>query len=326
MRVLILGSGAVGQVLGIFLQRAGVKLGYYARPESAERLSQALQQGGMPLFQVSYLRRKDPIQRILKDYEVLRDTAACQQFNPDQIWVTTPSTVYYTEWFKDFLRGFGARTVVGFAPEGKRPEFILQFEPDIDFIVGGITFIAWQGDLEGGGGRPKAVNFWLPPFVEIPVVGAEPGCSQVVRLLKKGGLRASMKGNNFSESQAALTGVMTAFTAGVELAGWSFSSFRKSPWLEHAALAAREAVNSQLPDANSLSRTALNVILSRLGMSVLSRFLPLLFPFKIELYLKFHYTKTREQTLHLLELFIREGEAQSFEVAHLKALLDGLRA
>ena len=35
MKVLMVGCGAVGQVFGLHLQKAGVELGFYARPGSA---------------------------------------------------------------------------------------------------------------------------------------------------------------------------------------------------------------------------------------------------------------------------------------------------
>ena len=50
MKVLIVGCGAVGQVFGLYLQKAGVELGFYARPGSADRLKQALEHGGIASF------------------------------------------------------------------------------------------------------------------------------------------------------------------------------------------------------------------------------------------------------------------------------------
>ena len=63
MKVLIVGCGAVGQVFGLYLRRAGVELGFYARPASADKLQQALNGGGLPLFQTSYFRKRNPIWR-----------------------------------------------------------------------------------------------------------------------------------------------------------------------------------------------------------------------------------------------------------------------
>ncbi|MGB7538023.1 MAG: 2-dehydropantoate 2-reductase N-terminal domain-containing protein, partial [Anaerolineales bacterium] len=99
MKVLIVGCGAVGQVWGLFLQKAGVELGLYDRPATVEKLKQALEQGGLPLFQITRSHREDPIARRLANYRVIADAAQARQFAPDQIWFTVPSPVYYTEWF-----------------------------------------------------------------------------------------------------------------------------------------------------------------------------------------------------------------------------------
>jgi ketopantoate reductase len=159
MKVLIVGSGSVGQVFGLYLQKAGAELGFYARPETAERLKQALQHNGMPIFQTFHSRRRKSTALQLNNYQVITDMTGSQQFKPDQIWFTTPSTVYYTEWFKEFLREVPAKRVVCFPPEGRRPEFNFEGGAEDRLVFGGITFIAWQGDLDGGGGRPESINF-----------------------------------------------------------------------------------------------------------------------------------------------------------------------
>ena len=41
MKVLMVGCGAVGQVFGLHLQKAGVELGLYDRPATVDKLKQA---------------------------------------------------------------------------------------------------------------------------------------------------------------------------------------------------------------------------------------------------------------------------------------------
>ena len=104
MKVLIVGCGAVGQVYGLALQKAGVTLGLLDQPDTVKKLTQRREQGGLHLFQVSHKHRKDPIPHRLKDYQVIADAVESRHFDPDQIWFTTPSQVYYSDWFHDFLR------------------------------------------------------------------------------------------------------------------------------------------------------------------------------------------------------------------------------
>lgn len=320
-RVLIVGCGAVGQVYGLALQKAGVTLGYLDRPATAAKLKQALDHGGIPLFQITYRRRQEPIPRRLVEYSVIMDEAESRDFKPDQIWFTTPSPVYYSPWFREFQQNVPAERVVCFAPEGLRPEFFP--ENDVDRLVfAGTTFMAWQGGPKCGGGRPEGVNFWLPPL-GIPITGAQSACRDVERLLKQAGFRVSI-GKRESHSQASATAVMTAFMAGLELSGWSLGGFRRSHWLGHAASAAREAVLSQIPAAGKFSRLLLGIFISRGIFSLATILLPLLIPFDLEKYLKFHYTKTRDQTLTLLELFEKDAISGSHPAGNIQALHKGL--
>ncbi len=324
MKILMVGAGAVGQVFGLHLQKAGVELAFYARPGSADRLKKALEKGGLPLYQISCLRRRHPLTHSLEGFQVVTDLAGARLFKPDQIWFTTPSPVYHSGWFRDFLQNVPSKRVVCFAPEGRRPEFVPEGEDGDRFVFGGITLIAWQGDLDAGGGRPEGVNYWLPPTA-IPLMGAAEACREVVELLKKGELRAAVKEDDFQEMQASGTALLSAFVAGLELAGWSFMAYRKSPWLKRAAHGAREAIVSQLGKPTSLTRWLLRIGLSSAVLYLATLVLPAMTPFDLEKYLKFHYLKTREQTLSLLDLFARDGIQGGLPVENLEILLEGLR-
>jgi len=322
MKVLVVGCGAVGQVFGLFLQKSGVELGLYDQPATVDRLKQALEHGGMPLFQISHSHGRDPIAHRLGNYQVVMDLGECQRFKPDQIWFTTPSPVYHSEWFREFLQNVPSERVVCFAPEGARSEFYPESGGKERLVFGGITFMAWQGDLEGGGGRPEGVNFWLPPL-GIPLTGTQKACGEVEQLLKKAGFRVEVQ-KQASPMQASVTAVMTTFVAGLELSGWSFEAFRKSPWLKRAANGSREAVLSQLSGADIFTRTLLGILLSLTRFYLATFFLPLLPPFDLEKYLRFHYLKTRQQTLTLLDVFAGDGKRRGLPVENIEILLQGL--
>ncbi len=325
MKVLMVGCGAVGQVFGLFLQKAGVELGLYDRPATAERLKQALEQGGLPLFQISHSRGQAPRLYRLENCQVLMDVAECWQFKPDQIWFATPSPVYYSAWFREFLQQVPSERVVCFAPEGARSEFFPENMDKDRLVFGGIIFMAWQADLNGGGGgRAQGVNFWLPSLLGIPLTGTKTACVEVAQLLKKGGLRVAVQKQGSPNTLAPVTAVMTAFVAGLELAGWSLRAYRKSNWLQRAARASREGVLSQLPGSNIFNRALLGVLISSTGFFLVTLLLPLLFPFDLEKYLKFHYLKTRDQTLNLLEVFARDAESRGLVVTNIRMLLQGL--
>jgi hypothetical protein len=320
MRVLMVGFGAVGQVFGLFLQKAGVELGCHDRPAATEKLKQALEHEGLSLFQVQS-RGKPPLAHRLDNFQVLADITECQRFKPDLIWFTVPSPVYYSEWFRDFLQQVPAEHVACFTPEGRRGEFFLP-GTGRDVVFGGVTFMAWQGDLDGGGGKANGVNFWLPPL-SIPLQGTEKSCNTVKQLLQKGGFKVTI-GKADSSQQASTTAVMTAYVAGLELASWSLKAFRNSPWLARSSRAAREAALSQVGRPGLSTKISLGLLCSTAVFSLISFLLPLLFPFEIEKYLKFHYLKTRDQTLALLEIFAKDEEKQGAPSTYTRMLLKGL--
>lgn len=322
MKVLIVGCGAVGQVYGLLLQKAGVELGCLDRPAAVDKLKQALEHAGLPLYQISRAHRQDPVPSRLEHYQVLADMAECQRFAPDQVWFTTPSQVYHSQWFREFLQNVPARQVVCFAPEGSRSEFL----PDAGserMVFAGTTFMAWQGSLGDRGGRPEGVNFWLPGLA-IPLAGTGDACREVGQVLKKAGFRVAL-GKPDSHAQAAGTALLTAFVAGLELSGWSLGSFRKSPTLKQAAGAAREAILSQLPGAGAFTKALLGIPLLTAAFYLAAALLPLFFPFDLEKYLKFHYLKTREQTLLLLDMFEKDGVGQGMAPVYIQLLLQKLR-
>src|SRR5512138_3032106 len=144
MNVLIVGCGAVGQVYGLHLQKAGVNVGFLERPEKADKLKEAVKHAGLPIYQVSRAHWRDPIPHRLEHYQVVTDAAESRRFAPDQVWFTVPSQVYHSGWFKEFLQEVPCERVVCFVPEGARPEFL----PDGGgerLVFAGTTFMAWQG-------------------------------------------------------------------------------------------------------------------------------------------------------------------------------------
>jgi hypothetical protein len=322
VKILIVGCGAVGQVYGLFLQKGGVEVGLYDRTAVAEKLRQALGQGGLPLYQVTYRRRRKPIAHRLKDYRVIADAEEARRFAPDQIWFTVPSPAYYTDWFREFLHDVPARRVVCFVPEGRRSEFIPDGAAE-RFVFGGTAFMAWQGGPEAGGGRAGGVNFWRAPL-GILLAGAPEACREAGRILKQAGFSYTVDKPD-SRTQACITAAMTTFTAGLELAGWSLGKFRRSPWRGRAAAACHEAILGQLPAAGAFTRAPTAVPVLSAVFFLVALFLPLLVPFDLETYLKFHYTKTREQTLTLLELFAADAVEKKLPVRNIFSLLDGLR-
>ena len=143
-------------------------------------------------------------------------------------------------------------------------------------------------------------------------------------LLEAGGFRTAAKTADFQASQAAVTALISAFVAGLELSGWSLKAFRRGPWLRTAAAGAQQACLTQLANARIFTRMLLGIVLSPTGLSLVTLLLPMLLPFGFERYLRFHYLKTRSQTLALLDLFARDGIDRGLPVEKIQLLKQGL--
>jgi hypothetical protein len=81
---------------------------------------------------------------------------------------------------------------------------------------------------------------------------------------------------------------------------------------------------SQLSGTGIFTRTFLRILFSSTGFFLATFFLPLLLPFDLEKYLKFHYLKTRDQTLTLLDVFAKDGKRRGLPVENIQILLQGL--
>jgi len=326
MKVLMVGPGAVGQVLGLHLRRAGVEPAFYARPRSAERLRRALKSGGLPVTATSHRHRRRPVEHRLDGYAVVTDIAESRRFAPDQIWFATPSTVFTTDWFREFLAAVPAEQIILFAPEGNRRELALPDAVRERTVFGGITFTAWQGDLGDGGGRPGGVTYWMPPGASIPLMGEGAAVQGVAQVMAAGGLRAVAKGPEFQAMQGATTALLSALAVGLEQSAWSFKRLRRGQWLAGVAQCAQEAIATQLVRPGAITRGLLRIALSPAILYAASLVLPRFTPFDLERYMQFHYTKTRDQTMALLDLFIRDGVARGLPVEGVRAMREAARS
>ncbi len=80
----------------------------------------------------------------------------------------------------------------------------------------------------------------------------------------------------------------------------------------------------QLAIAGASTRALLSVPALWACCFLTALILPALYPFDVEKYLRFHYTKTREQTVVLLKLFMKDGLDCGTPVDNIERLLNGL--
>jgi hypothetical protein len=72
--------------------------------------------------------------------------------------------------------------------------------------------------------------------------------------------------------------------------------------------------------AGILTQALLVFLFSQATFQLVTLILPRLVPFDLEKYLKFHYLKTRDQSLTLLDVFARDGKRRELPVENIQNL------
>jgi 2-dehydropantoate 2-reductase len=278
-KILIVGGGAVGQVYGWALERAGAEISYYLKPQHAE----AAQSG----FKLHWLNR-DREQRsplTLQRFKVFTDVATVSVEKWDSIYLTVSSAALRTGWLESFAPAV-ARTpgIVMLQPGIHDRDYLRGYFKTSQLLCEVITFIAFPTS------NGAATAFYTPPFHKTPL-GAPLGEKQM-------------------RQTAFYTATLHAFISALEQADWSLEKLRqpqKARQLHHAISQTLAGVVQQTRMRPPLLLRLLSPLLLRAAI----RMAPALFPFDFETYLKNHFTKVSAQTRLMnndyVELCVRHG-------------------
>ena len=315
MRALIVGAGAVGQVYGTVLQRAGIEVGVYVR--EARR---AEAEAGYKLERLHIGRRATP-QR-LQPIAVVCSADEVAAGPWDAVWLCVPADKLRGPWLEGLLGAIGDATVVVMQPGPDARAIVTRVVPDAQVLDGLIPFLAWLAPLQSGG---SGTAWYLPPVVGTRVSGESGRVRREVDHLRRGGMRAMAVADARADN-ALGSAAMSTTMAGLELVGWRLDALR-GPHLADTLQAAREA---QRIAAVHLGLPAPSGALLRpwaLGPGV--RLGRRLAPLDLEAFLRTHFTKVRAQTraglARLLELGDQHG-VQATALAALAARLPPLEA
>ncbi len=143
MRILIVGAGAVGQVYGLYLQRAGAEVAVYVREKY-----RAGAEAGFTLYP---LHRGTPPQaeRFLPSAVCARPEEATAAGPWDQLWLAVSSVAVRGGWLGPLIEAAQPRFVVGLQPGPEERDFLLQHIPAERAVFGGIGMISYQAPLPG---------------------------------------------------------------------------------------------------------------------------------------------------------------------------------
>ncbi len=301
-RILIVGAGAAGQVFGLYLARGGADVSVFVRPKH-----EAAARAGYPLYRVDPFGRRKAERLVPREvHTTVDDLARAEPF--DQVWLCVATTSLDPEWLSDVAAATAPATLVSFQPGlGVRERFEQAVADTRRIAQGVIGFLAWATPLEGSTDPRElktaddpGIAYFAPPGMVIPISSSsERRALEVIDALRAGGMGSHLVGD--AEADLAFgTALLMPVVGGLELAGWSFATFREGDAAKLVTEAAKEALAVTIAETGReppvLSRALLLPELLRLGSWVM----PKVAPIDVETYLRVHFTKVGEQTRMLL--------------------------
>jgi ketopantoate reductase len=312
LRILIVGAGAVGQVYGWHLQKGGAQVTFFVRPKHRAEAS-----GDLRLYFMHGKHEREV--HVWRADDVLTDADDAVARHFDQIWLCISTAALERSLdTKDelhrLLEKTGGTTVVSMGPGLHLKALLAPYVPNRRRVDGGITMVSYQAPLVEGEVEAPGIACFLPG----PSPFSGPEAQRVVDALRRGGGKAKVHADTGALMAYGSATLMPTMAA-LEGAGWKLAGLRKGPWAELAADAAGEAraiVGAQV-DASAPFGTA---FIRATTLKLASWMAPKIAPFELEIYLRYHFTKVRDQTERLLARYVEEGERLGLPHAALSEL------
>lgn len=314
MNILLVGAGAVGQVYGRHLARAGHQVTFFVKPRYAAELA-----AGLPLHRLGYLRTESEHWQEYAVVSTVDEVAAAQW---DQVWLCMASDALRSDLSQQVIAAVGKATVICLQPGPEDAAWVRQRLPaGATMVQGLITFISYQSPLPGCPGK-EGIAYFLSPLAPGMFSGPHQGVQTVVEALKAGGM-AAREVADLEGAGAGSEAVMIPLIAALEQHEWQLSGFAGSPQLTLGREAGREALAILAEDRGAkvaLEKMLLTPLASRLLLLVAPKVLPL----ELAPYLQYHFTKVGQQTRDMLDSYIRLGEKHDLPAENLRRLRAGL--
>ena len=313
-RVLVVGAGAVGQVFGWYLQRAGAELCFLVKEKHAPEARR-----GFTLYALGLLEDDpEPLRFSGFDVRVSVDEVARERW--DQVWLGVSSPALREgDWVEALARATGEATWVMLQPGLDDRDWLRRWIPAERLVAGMVPFLSYHAPLAPGA-RPArpGTAFWIPPLTRGPFSGPPERLQAVLRTLRAGGYPARETGDAVREA-ALPSAVLAVFVTELEAVGWSFERFLQRDVRERFSREVREAVTI----AARHTGASADPVLSLLRPGLVRLLLPLaerLPPVDLETYLQAHFTKVGAQTREMMRRYVELGQAAGLPVQHLQAL------
>lgn len=320
-KVLVVGAGAVGQVFGWHLMRAGAELTFFVREARREETARGFELYRLRTFGAPRRGRLTGFGVACTPAEV-----AAQRF--DQLYLAVPSQAVTGPWLSALAAVAGEATWISIQPGPQDRRALLEAGvPPERLISGMLSLVSYPAPLLGESAERFPVPgmaFWHPPLAPSLFSGPAEALQAVLGLLRRGGFPARRR-DDVHRPTAFFTAVLLSYLAALERAGWSLRHFTRGGELKLGAAAAREtsAIVASIEGSKTLAaRLAGHAGVVRLALWLGERGAP----FPLEAYLRSHFTKTRAQTAFILRALKAQAAERSMDVPSLDALLSAPRA
>ena len=317
-RVLVIGAGAVGQVFGHHLIRAGADVTFFVREAYRQTTARGFDMYGLRLLGSPEAIRVEGFGVVCTASEV-----AAKKF--DQIYLALPSQAVTGTWLRDLVAVAGEATWISIQPGPDDREALLKAGVDPQRLISGmLSLVSYPAPLPGESPSRfprEGMAFWHPPLASTLFSGPRERLEDVLSVLRRGGFPARRHADVHREV-SFFTAVLLPYLAALELSGWSLRKLVRGGGLQLGAAGAREAssIVAVAEGPKTLpARIAGLASIVRLGLWWVSKVAP--FPF--EAYLRLHFTKTNAQTRFILEALRGKAEERGVAAPALHELLAG---
>ncbi len=314
MKVLLVGAGAVGVSYGFALARGGAEVSFLVKPAYADAL-----RGGINVY--SLKRRAVRTPERFSGFGILTSADGVAAAGPwDQVWLCVSSPALGGAWLPELMQVLAPHTIVVVLQPGAddvaRVEALRNGSP---VVSGVITLVAYQTPLPGEPTHPPGIAVWLPPLAKLPLSGLPEAAEAVAEAIRRGGWRAKVLSGPMRHGGVVASGALLPHIAALEGAGWTIAGLGRDGWGTLAAAASREAMaligvlrGERMPFARHFVRRP--TMRAFLGMSRRAA------PFDFEIYLQYHFTKVRDQTIQSLDTWIAEASKRGLPCAQMREL------
>ena len=304
MKVLIVGAGATGAVLGYFAREAGAEVTFLVKEKYEKKMREGVRLHKHRSF------RSEPSTILFKEYEVRSNISDLQGKPFDSILCTVAShSLIEGDWIKNLVSALPGVTFVSFQPGIEDRKIVLERSgiPPENLLEASIPFLSYLAPMPGETHLSPGYAFWTPPISRGFFNGEAGRAQKVVSLLREGGYPAKYL-PKYKEKQLGLETLLNILVIGLEKADWSFDKLFNSDKLYLVSKATEEAFplvfqkrTGELPESSFFR----DVLFKGITIRSAIRLLEWMAPFDLEQYFQVHFTKIDTQRKNEFESILR---------------------